>query len=163
MDGLMTIGILLLIVGFILVGTEMVLPGFGAPGIIGGICLISGVFLTSDSLEQGVTITMIVVVLLVIMFTVILALFHMRKLKSPIILQEELSLKKGYLSSEDLEYLVGKEGVASTDLKPAGKCNIEGIEFDVRSDGRYIAKDSRIQIIRIQGNTLIIKEIKNVG
>ena len=55
-------------------------------------------------------------------------------------------------------YLIGKEGVASTALRPAGKCNIDGVEFDVRSDGRYIAKGSRIQIIRVQGNTLIIKE-----
>lgn len=158
MDGLMVIGILLLITGFVLVGTEMVLPGFGAPGIVGGICLVGGIFCTADSLEQGLTITVIVVILLAIMFAVILALFHMKKIKSPIVLQEELSAEKGYLSSSDLEYLVGKEGIASTDLRPAGKCNIEGIEFDVRSEGTYIAKGSKVQISRIQGNTLIIKE-----
>ena len=49
MDGLMVIGMLLLIAGFVLVGTEMVLPGFGAPGITGGICLVAGIFLTADS------------------------------------------------------------------------------------------------------------------
>lgn len=159
MDGLMVIGILLLLAGFVLVGTEMVLPGFGAPGIIGGICLVAGIILTADSLEQGLTTTVVVVVLLAIMFIIILTLFHMKKIKPPIVLQEELKAEKGYLSSADLEYLVGKEGVASTDLKPAGKCNIDGVEFDVRSDGRYIARNSRVQIIRIQGNTLIIKEM----
>lgn len=159
MEGMMVIGILLLIAGFILVGTEMVLPGFGAPGIIGAICLVGGIFCTSDSIEKGLTTTICVVVILVIMFTLILAFFHMKKVKPPIILQEELKAEKGYLSTSDLEYLIGKEGVAVTDLRPAGKCNIEGIEFDVRSEGRYIAKGSKVRISRIQGNTLIIKEL----
>ena len=158
MDGLMGIGIMLLIVGFVLVGVEMVIPGFGAPGIIGGVCLVGGIFFTADSLEQGLTITVVVVILLAIMFAVILSLFHMKKIKPPIVLQEEMKVQKGYLSSSDLEYLVGKEGIASTDLRPAGKCNIDGVEFDVRSEGRYIAKGSKVQITRIQGNTLIIKE-----
>ena len=153
------IGILLFVAGFILMGTEMLLPGFGAPGISGSICLIAGIICTADSIEEGLTITIIVVVILAVMFTVILALFHMKKLKSPIILQEEMDAEKGYLSTSDLEYLIGKEGITTTDLRPAGKCNFEGIEFDVRSEGRYIAKGSKVRISRISGNTLIIKEI----
>ena len=159
MDGIMVIGILLLIAGFVLVGTEMILPGFGAPGITGGICLVAGIIMTADSFEAGLTITVIVVVVLAVMFTVILALFHMKKVKPPIILQEELNAEKGYLSVSDLEYLVGKEGTASTDLRPAGKCNVDGVEFDVRSEGKFVAKGNKIRITRIQGNTLIIKEV----
>lgn len=158
MDGLLMIGILLLVAGFVLVGVEMVLPGFGAPGIIGGICLIGGILCTADDVEQGLTITVIVVMLLAIMFAIILSLFHMKKIKTPIVLQEELKVDKGYLSSSDLYYLIGKEGTASTDLRPSGKCDIDGVEFDVRSEGYYIAKGSKIQIIRVQGSTLIIKE-----
>lgn len=158
MDGLMVIGMLLLIAGFVLVGTEMILPGFGAPGITGGICLVAGIFFTADSIEEGLTITLIVAVILALMFAVILALFHMKRIKSPIVLQEEMKAEKGYLSTSDLEYLVGKEGIATTDLRPAGKCDIDGIIFDVRSEGKYIAKGQKVRIIRIQGNTLIIKE-----
>lgn len=159
MEGLLVIGILLLVVGFILVGVEMILPGFGAPGITGGICLIGGILLTADSLEEGLTMLVIVVVLLALMFTMILALFHMKKLKSPIVLEEELNAEKGYLSTLDLEYLVGKEGIAATDLHPAGKCNIDGVEFDVRSDGKYVASGKKVRIICVRENTLIIKEI----
>ena len=159
MDGLLVIGILLLIAGFILVGTEMILPGFGVPGISGIICLVAGILLTADTIEEGLTITIVVIVLLAVMFTIILAMLHMKKIKPPIVLQEELKAEKGYLSSSDLEYLVGKEGVTVTDLRPAGKCNIDGVEFDVRSEGKYIARGSNVRISRIQGNTLIIKEI----
>ena len=159
MDGLMVIGMLLLIAGFVLMGTEMVLPGFGVPGIAGGICLVVGIFLTADSVEAALTMTLIVAVALALMFTVILALFHMKKIKPPIVLQEELKADKGYLSTSDLEYLVGKEGTAATDLRPAGKCDIDGIIFDVRSEGNYVLRGQKVRITRIQGNTLIIKEV----
>ena len=48
MDTLMILGIILFIAGFILIAIEMVIPGFGAPGISGIACLIAGVFLTAD-------------------------------------------------------------------------------------------------------------------
>ena len=52
MEPLVALGIVLLIAGFILVGIEMVVPGFGAPGISGGICLVLGIVLP---LQQMVT------------------------------------------------------------------------------------------------------------
>lgn len=159
MEGLMSIGILLLIAGFVLVIVEMILPGFGAPGIIGSICLVAGIILTADTIEAGITLTVVVIVVLALAFTIILALIHMRKIKSPIVLQEEMKAEKGYLSTSDLEYLVGKEGIASTDLRPSGKCNIDGVEFDVRSEGKFVTEGQKIRITRVQGNTLIIKEI----
>lgn len=159
MDIWMIIGIVLLIAGFVLVGTEMVLPGFGAPGISGGICLVLGIVLTADTIEEGLTLAVIVIIILAVMLTVILSLFHSRKIKSPIVLEEEMKAEHGYLSSSDLEYLVGKEGVASTDLRPAGKCNIDGVEFDVRSEGKFIKKDSKVRISKIHENTLIVQEM----
>lgn len=159
MDIWMIIGIVLLIAGFVLVGTEMVLPGFGAPGISGGICLVLGIVLTADTIEEGLTLAVIVIIILAVMLTVILSLFHSRKIKSPIVLEEEMKAEHGYLSNSDLEYLVGKEGVASTDLRPAGKCNIDGVEFDVRSEGKFIKKDSKVRISKIHENTLIVQEM----
>ena len=41
MDTLMILGIILFIAGFILIAIEMVIPGFGAPGISGIACLIA--------------------------------------------------------------------------------------------------------------------------
>lgn len=157
MDTFVIWGILLLVAGFILVGVEMVIPGFGAPGISGIVCLIGGILLTAKTIEQGLTITMVVVVLLAIMLIVIL--LTLKRVKPPFILEDELKSEGGYLNASDLEYLIGKEGVASTDLKPAGKCNIEGVEFDVRAEGSYVKKGTKIRINRIHENTIMIKEI----
>ena len=72
MDTIVIWGLLLLVAGFILIGVEMVVPGFGLPGISGIICLIGGILLTAKNIEQGLTITMIVVVILAVMITLML-------------------------------------------------------------------------------------------
>ena len=157
MDTLVVLGILLLVAGFILVGIEMVVPGFGAPGISGIACLVGGIILTSKNIEQGLTITMIVVVILAVMLTMILLV--LKRVRPPFILEEDLKATPEYLNASDLEYLVGKEGIASTDLKPIGKCSIEGVELDVRAESRYVEKGTKVKISRIHENTIMIKEI----
>ena len=157
MDSFMAIGILLLITGFILVGVEMVLPGFGAPGISGIVCLIGGILFTAKTIEEGLTITVIVIVILAIMFTIVLTLF--KRVKAPIVLDEDLKGNHDFLNESDLEYLVGRRGIAITDLRPSGKCKIEDIEFDVRAENGYIKKGSQVRISRIHENTIMIKEV----
>ena len=51
MDGFMILGIVLLAAGFLFVGIETLIPGFGAPGILGGCCLVAGVFLIACSFD----------------------------------------------------------------------------------------------------------------
>ena len=51
METIVIIGPLLLAIGFVLVGIEMLVPGFGAPGISGFICLVIGIVLTSKDIE----------------------------------------------------------------------------------------------------------------
>lgn len=159
-DALFVLAIILFIVGFVLVGIEMVTPGLHAPGIIGSGCLLTAIFLVSESFEEGAVITIIVLALLGIMLAVILGMLSAGKLKSPIILKEEQNKDKGYISSSDLNYLLGKQGVAITDLRPTGIGNFDGIDFDVISEGRYILKDTRLIIYKVQGAKLIVKAVE---
>lgn len=157
MDTIMIAGIILLIVGFVLVGIEMVVPGFGAPGISGIICLVAGIFMTSDTIETGILITVVVIVILGVLMTVILGFLSQKKFRFPIVLDEDV--KAGApITALDLDYLLNKEGTASTDLKPAGRGNFEGIELDVFSEGQYVKKGSRIVISKINKNRLMVKE-----
>lgn len=156
-NGLLILIILLFIVGFILIGIEMVTPGLHAPGFIGTACLIMAIFLISDSFEEGAVVTLIVLALLGIMLAIILGMLSRGKLKSPIILKEEQNKDKGYISSNDLKYLLGKQGVALTDLRPTGVGHFDGIDFDVISEGKYISKDTKLVIYKVQGSKLIVK------
>lgn len=155
-----TIGLVILVIGIILIGIEMILPGFGAPGTAGTIATLAGIGLMSDSIETALKTGAIVIVILAIMLASVVVLFHSRKIKSPLILEKELHQDPDYLSSQDLEYLVGKEGVTITPLRPAGKCDLEGVIFEVRSADTFIEKNRRVKIIKVQSNTLMVRECK---
>ena len=157
MDGMIWLGIILLIAGFILVGSEMVLPGFSAPGISGIICLLAGVFLLADSVMEAAVITIGVLAVLGILMAVILNLLSRGKIKPPIVLEEEQKKTEGYLSSNDLEYLLGRQGVAATDLRPSGSGQFDEVKFDVISEGNYIEKGTKITIIKVAGSKLVVR------
>lgn len=159
MEWIEAIGIVLLILGFILAAVEMVAPGFGVPGISAAVCLIAGIFCTADSVAEGALITLVVMALLAVMLAVVLWLFSKGKLKSPLILREEQKKDQGYISSADLNYLLGKKGVALTDLRPSGTGDFDDIRFDVISEGKFINKGAKLEIIRVNGSRLVVKEI----
>ena len=152
------IGIVLLIVGFVLAGIEMAVPGFGLPGISGIISLVLGIIFTADTVSEGIIMAIIVIVILGIMLAVAMTILGSKKVKSPMVLREDVKGEQGFLESSDLEYLVGKEGVAATDLRPAGKGNFDGIEFDILSGGSYIKKGQSIKISKVKDNKLIVIE-----
>lgn len=162
MDSLTLIGILLLVAGFVLVGIEMVLPGFSVPGVSGIICLVAGVFVLADSVMEAAFITIAVLALLGILLAVILWLLSKGKLRTPIILEDEQKKTEGYLSSSDLQYLLGKQGVSATDLRPAGVGKFEDVNFDVISEGNYISRGEQIEIIKVEGSKLVVRQ-RNKG
>jgi len=152
------IGVVLLLAGFVLVGIEMAVPGFGLPGISGIISLVLGIIFTADSVSSGIIMAIIVIVILGIMLAVAMTLLGSKRMKSPMVLREDVKGEQGFLESSDLEYLVGKEGIAATDLRPAGKGMFDGIEFDILSGGSYIDKGSKIRICKIKDNKLIVAQ-----
>ena len=158
-DGVVILAIILFIAGFVLIGIEMVLPGFSVPGISGIVCLLIGIFIVSDTLVEGAIITIIILALIGAMLAIILGILSKTRLKSPIILKDEQNKDKGYLSSNDLKYLLGKHGVALTDLRPSGTADFDGIDFDVISEGKYLLKGTKLIIYKVQGSKLIVKAI----
>ncbi|MBQ8231857.1 MAG: serine protease [Lachnospiraceae bacterium] len=157
LDLLSVIAIILFIAGFALLAVEVAVPGFGVPGISGIICLVVGIFVASDSFQEGVIITLIILALLGVMCVVLLRLISSGKLKSPIVLKEEQTRAEGYLSSNDLQYLLGRKGIATTDLRPSGIGEFDGVSFDVISEGTYITRGTPLIISKVQGAKLIVK------
>ncbi|MGL6173754.1 MAG: NfeD family protein [Cellulosilyticaceae bacterium] len=157
LDGLTLISVILLITGFVLIGIEFTAPGISFPGIAGTICLVVGVFLTADSIVEGALMTIVILAILGIMLGITLWLLAKGKLVKPLILTEEQTKERGYISSSDLEYLLGKTGIALTDLRPAGIGSFDGINFDIISEGQYISKGESIIIHQVKGSRLIVK------
>ena len=163
LDGITLISVALFLAGFILVGIEMLHPGISMPGVLGSICLVVGIIISADSLQEGTTLAVIVLAILGVMLAGILWFLSKGKLSSPIILNEEQNKDKGYISSSDLNYLLGKKGIAATDLRPSGMGNFDGIDLDVISSGKYIEVGTKIQIYKVKGSKLMVKSIKESG
>ena len=163
LDGITLISVALFLVGFILIGIEMLHPGISMPGVLGSICLVVGVIISADSLQEGTTLAVIILAILGVMLAGILWFLSKGKLRSPIILNEEQNKDKGYISSSDLNYLLGKKGIAATDLRPSGMGNFDGIDLDVISSGKYIEVGTKIQIYKVKGSKLMVKSIKESG
>ena len=94
------------------------------------------------------------------MMFVLLKILASKRNKLAIVLQDEQTNAEGYISSNDLQYLLGKEGVALTDLRPSGRADFEGISLDVLADASYIVKGTKIVIQKVQGSKLVVKEKK---
>jgi membrane-bound serine protease (ClpP class) len=62
-------------------------------------------------------------------------------------------------SAPDLSPLLGAVGVAATPLRPAGKVQF-GDEFvDVVAEGGYVPPGARVQVVEIEGNRVVVKEV----
>lgn len=54
--------------------------------------------------------------------------------------------------------LVGREGEAYSDLRPAGKAMIDGQYLDVVSDGPYIGRGRPVKVVSVAGNRIVVRE-----
>ncbi|ODS33619.1 MAG: putative membrane protein [Candidatus Scalindua rubra] len=69
--------------------------------------------------------------------------------------------EKGFSSARDkLNDLMSADGVALTTLRPSGIANIKGNKIDVISEGEMILKNTRIKVIDVKGNRIIVKPVK---
>ncbi|RJP78358.1 MAG: serine protease [Desulfobacteraceae bacterium] len=79
--------------------------------------------------------------------------------RSPLTLRRTLSSKEGVTSqSPELENLLGRKGVAMTDLRPSGKALIAGKKVDVASRGDYIRKGEQVVVVIVSGNQVIVEK-----
>ncbi len=56
---------------------------------------------------------------------------------------------------------VGETGIATTDLRPAGKIEIEGKMIDVLSTGEYIEKGTSVSVVEIDNSGIKVNVIAN--
>ncbi|HEV8050981.1 MAG TPA: NfeD family protein, partial [Parachlamydiaceae bacterium] len=69
----------------------------------------------------------------------------------------------GYTSFENLAELPkpGSRGVADTTLRPSGKIDIDGIQYDAMSIGSFIEKGRPVSVTGIDSGTLMVAEVEN--
>ncbi len=146
--------LLCMIVGVALVILEMMLPGFGIPGITGVALLILGILVTGGTVGQMLALAGIALALLLIALPFCLRSWAKGKLDKTAAVLDAVSVAKP--AGIQLDSLAGKEGVAHTPLRPAGIAVVEGERVNVVSSGEFIPQGARVRVDRVEGNRVVV-------
>jgi membrane-bound ClpP family serine protease len=169
------LAILLFILGLVLVGLEIfVLPGFGACGIFGILCMLAGLGLvtlktapqdTSGWVDFGVKVsTYLFAMMGALVFAFVIAKFlpqvpgANRLLLTPPTEQPQTAEPVLPGASAAAE-LLGAIGTSTTALRPAGVVRFGDKFVDVVSDGGFIPAGTRVQVIAVEGTRIVVKEV----
>lgn len=152
--------ILCFLIGVGLLVLEVFLPGFGLPGISGIILEVISVVLTWTKHGPVAALGMTIIVLAVIAIGISISLKSAstgRLSRSNLILRQEEGAAEGYTAMKDMEVFLGKEGIATTALRPAGIAEFDGVRLDVVSEGDFIAGNTPVRIERIEGARVVVR------
>ena len=157
--GLSIFVLLLFIGGLALIGLEMFVPG-GIVGTVGIITVVYAIIYVNKSTYYIAFILVVSLILAVILYYVNRNIFHKKLMfLDRLVLNDSISTEDGYVASESRVELVGKKLKAYTDLRPAGVAILDNEKLDVVTDGDFIEKGNKIEVIRVEGMRIVVKKI----
>jgi membrane-bound ClpP family serine protease len=154
---------ILIIIGLTLLAIEIfVLPGFGAFGVFGSLCLVAGFVLASQTFiiprnsyqfSQMINSGLVLVISGCGTIAVLMATAHL--------LHEANKPKDTALVSEteklaSYDHLLGRSGITTTPLVPSGMAMIDGELVDVSSDGNMLETGTPIRVVHVRGYRVIV-------
>jgi len=75
-----------------------------------------------------------------------------------LVLRNEQRADDGYVAADDtLGALVGSTGTVVAALRPAGKADIDGKRVDVVSDSEFIARDTPVTVVEVEGGRVVVR------
>jgi membrane-bound serine protease (ClpP class) len=76
------------------------------------------------------------------------------------VLDTEMRAESGYQSPPQTDRLaLGRVGTAVSPLRPAGVAEIDRVRVDVVSDGSFIEAGAAIEVIRVEGNRIVVRRL----
>jgi membrane-bound ClpP family serine protease len=171
------LAVLLFILGLVLIGIEIfLLPGLGVTGISGIILVLAGLALatvehlpqtTAEYVDFGFKLVKLgagLVGATAAAFVLAHYLPHIPYANRLVLAppgekegSEDATAASGQY--EALAVLLGAVGTSATALRPAGMARFGDAFVDVVSEGSYIPAGARVQVIEIEGNRVVVKEV----
>ncbi len=147
------------VIGLILIVIEGMVPGFGLPGISGIVFIIVGIIMAMNNLRSAVLSLSIAIILTTIVIIIFIKQGFKSKIFNSVILSNKLHKDKGYIPSEDMEHLLGEEGRALSELRPAGFIEIGNNKYDALSDDGFIVRNDKIKVTKVEGSKIFVRRI----
>jgi membrane-bound serine protease (ClpP class) len=160
--------IILLGVGLVAISIEVfVLPGFGAAGILGIVALAAAIVLAMiGSSPSAADVTQAFTVLGVsVAITAAVTYAWLRHLPNSgrfggLFLRGGAHQADGYIAATPRHDLVGQDGIAVTDLRPAGTAQIGQERVDVVTEGEYVAQGRAVRVVRSEGYRHVVRGLQ---
>ena len=151
------------------------IPGFGVAGISGIFLVCAGLTLALVDnwglhfslvnplklLEAAAVVVVSTVITLIIGYKLSLRLFGRRVRGRALALDSEQKKEEGFVSVAGLaEYqaLAGREAIAESVLRPAGKISIDGKLYDAMSESGFIEKGGKVKIHRFENAQFFVRK-----
>ncbi|MCK9206778.1 MAG: NfeD family protein [Salinivirgaceae bacterium] len=148
--------IVLLLVGLILLLLEVfVLPGTNIAGVIGILFIVLAIFFGYRDLEKPIAHIILFAALALTVATVWLGLRS--NTWNRLSLHSTISSKVMNVEPDELQ--VGARGESITRLNPMGRVLINNKSFEAKSGHLFIDPHTPIEIVKIEGNQIIVKPI----
>lgn len=148
----------LIILGIVLLFLEIFIPG-GILGVAGIVLLATGIFMTADSVLQGVGYVSMMLLILGLLIVLSFRFSMTRRFWKRLSLTTRQTKNEGYVAPiQKLESYFGRQGVALSTLRPAGTADFDGERLDVVTEGGFIPKGTPIKVIAVEGTRVIVRE-----
>ncbi len=158
-DGIGLLSAIFFSLGLIFTIIEIYMPGFGVWGLAGITCFIIGIIVTADTLLEALILMMILLAIVGIIFSVLLHSISKGKLPKNMVLSTAMRSEDGYIGTSDMKYFLNKQGVTLTILRPAGTVDFDGVKLDVVSEGEFIPKGTKVQVIKVEGRRIVVRRV----
>ena len=141
---------------------EVFVPGFGLPGVMGIVFIAAGTVLTG--MHYG-AMAAVAVLLVTIALLALFVSWVMRRASSGKLPHGELFLKEReelHADQEDMQVLVGRHGVTTSVLRPAGIGDFDGVRLNVVTEGGFMERGTPIEIVSVQGTRIVVRSLQDV-
>jgi len=155
------IAMLIFAIGVVLLIAEIFLiPGTGIAFVLSIVCIGAGVVLSFDNITTGIWVFAIA-----LLATIVITYFSFKYImktsfwKERIVLNPDYKDEKGYKAgTRDYTEFMGRTGLTLTPLRPVGRAQFDDEKLEVISEGEFIQKDVKVEIIQIEGNRIVVRE-----
>ncbi len=149
-----SLAVALYILGLFMILLELVVP-HGITGFLGVVGILGGIGLSIFTAPPIYAVIMGI-------FTVIVLplLFYLVYKKMQ--LMGGLQEKQGDYSSTvsyDYNYLIGKQGIALSMLRPSGIVLIDNKKVDAVSERDVIKKDEKVEVVKVEGIRIVVRKV----
>ena len=138
---------------------EILTPTVGLLAGLGVAAMLYSVVLTLGGDVDAVYALLASLAIAVLVFAVFVKRMPSSRLWKKLVLSDASTKERGYVSAPPKQELVGRTGIAETDLRPSGRGNFDGEMQDIVSGGEYIAKGTPVVVTCVEGRKILVKKI----